>query len=92
MVRAKFKLQRYETSLSSRLVDGGAWQETEMRTLIFQAVHSQDPNSENRRFWEATPSGEIRLGTVSPAAWEQFELGKEYYIDFSPAEVPAPQE
>jgi len=57
-----------------------------MRTLVLRPVYSDKPESENKKFWDATPTGEIRLGTVNPAAWEQFEIGKEYYVDFTPAE------
>jgi hypothetical protein len=37
-------------------------------------------------FWDASPSGGLTLGTINPAAWEQFELGKEYYLDFAKVE------
>lgn len=42
-------------------------------------------DSENARFTQATPWGEIRLGIDNPAAITQFEAGKSYYVDFSPA-------
>ncbi|MDE2106306.1 MAG: hypothetical protein KGL39_54300 [Patescibacteria group bacterium] len=32
------------------------------------------------------PSADIRLNVVNPAASTQFEVGKEYYVDFTPAE------
>lgn len=58
-----------------------------MRTLIFQPVYaSNDPNHENYKFWKATPSGELRMGTVNKEVWPQFELGREYYLDFTLAE------
>ncbi len=37
---------------------------------------------ENKKFFRYTPSGQISIGTLNPAAWQQFELGKEYYVDF----------
>jgi hypothetical protein len=101
MVRAKFKLQRVECSVASRQVldENGVPKKDpnnssytlrepcEMRTLVLSPVYGNgDPNHENTKFWEASPSGEIKLGTVNEAAWSQFELGKEYYIDFTPAE------
>jgi hypothetical protein len=85
-VRAKFKVQRYETSLTMSRKQGGAaneWEEVEVRTIIMQAV--VNGSEENKEFFHATPSGEIRLSTISRAAWEAFELGREYYIDFTPA-------
>lgn len=77
MVRAKFTLVRTESTIS----DG-----KELRTLVLVPVYGKsDPDHENSKFWKYTPSGEIKLGTVNEAAWEQFELGKEYYVDFTPA-------
>lgn len=43
-------------------------------------------NEENKQFFKWTPSGNITLSVVNPAAAAQFEVGKEYYIDFTPAE------
>lgn len=39
-------------------------------------------SEENKKFFAATPSGNISLGTVNPAAYEQFEQGAEYYVTF----------
>lgn len=93
MVRAKFKLNSFTTELHQRpgkKEDGSPdWQNpvpVEKRTLNFTPVYSDKPNSENKQFWDATPSGSLQLGVVNPEAWEMFELNKEYYLDFSPAE------
>lgn len=92
-VKAKFKLNRYETTKNKRKVDPkGPWEEknlesVEMRTLIFSPVYGNgDPNHENTKFWEATPQGEIKLGVVNPEAWKYFELDQEYIITFEKAE------
>lgn len=54
---------------------------------MFNPVYANsDPKHENSRFWDATPSGEIRLGVLSPEAWEYFSIGKEYYVDFLKAQ------
>lgn len=91
-VRAKFKVTRIERSEGSRQ-DGVDQQGrpryvgTEMQTIVLAPVYGNgDPNHENTKFWQASPSGEIKLGTVNMEAAEQFELGKEYYIDFTRAE------
>lgn len=42
-------------------------------------------NPENDSFFKWTPYGEIRMGTINPDAASQFEVGKEYYIDFTKA-------
>lgn len=52
----------------------------------FSAVYGeQDPagvltdgQRENKKFWEATPSGEFKVATVTEMPWEP---GKAYYID-----------
>lgn len=59
----------------------------EVHTIHLFPVYSQDPASENRKFWEATPTGEVKLGVVNPAAGSFFELGAEYYLDFTKVEV-----
>lgn len=91
MVRGKFRLNSYTTDLhqSGHYEDGKYISDPpkEKRTLNFTPVMSDDKNPENKAFWEASPSGSIQLGTVNPGAWEQFELGKSYYVDFS--EAPA---
>ncbi len=40
---------------------------------------------ENKSFSKWTPSGEIKLSITNPAAIDFFDLGKAYYIDFTPA-------
>jgi len=96
-VRAKFKVTRIEASTGSRaqrdadgniLKDERGYQKNEtceMRTVVLSTVYSPDPNSENGKFWAASPSGEVRLGTINPEAWSRFELDKEYFLDFTPA-------
>lgn len=48
----------------------------------FAAVYSNDPNHENKAFWDATPSAELSM-TITNADAQVFELGQEYYLDFS---------
>lgn len=92
MVRAKFKVQKIERTSHMRSLgknDKGAeaWEPCELHTIVLQPVYSSDPEHENRTFWNASPSGEIRLGTINEQAWSQFELGSEYYVDFTPADT-----
>jgi hypothetical protein len=90
-VRAEFKVNSVESTLRQIPIDATAdhpagYRFVEMRTIAMSPVYSSDPNSENKKFWDASPSGELKLGTVNAAAWEQFELGGEYYIDFIKAD------
>lgn len=47
------------------------------------AVYGDSP--ENKAFFAATPSGSVELAVVKEEVAAQFELGKEYYVDFTPA-------
>jgi hypothetical protein len=93
MVRAKFKVDSFNTSLHQRRKDpSGQWvpeniETVEMRTVRMSPVYGNgDPNHENTKFWNASPSGSIELGTINPEAWSKLELGKEYFVDFTPAQ------
>jgi hypothetical protein len=91
MVRAKFKVQRIERSMGTKGVVGTdgkvTYEPAEMATVVLSPVyHNGDPNHENTKFWQASPSGEIKLGTVNAEAVAQFELGREMYVTFEPAE------
>lgn len=43
-------------------------------------------SEENKKFFQATPYGELHMGILNPDALSLFEVGKEYYIDFSKVE------
>ncbi len=43
-------------------------------------------SEENKRFFASTPAGTLELTAVRDGL---FELGKEYYLDFTPTVVPA---
>ena len=72
MVRVKMHLWKISSMAGS-----------ETKILNFQC--SYDPQiPEDQRFQKATPSGNAEFYVDNPLALEQFELGKNYYIDFSP--------
>lgn len=75
MVRGKFKLNE---------VTHVDWN-TSARKLTFSAV-SNDGTPENERFHKYTPSGIITMTVDNPVAVEQFQIGGEYYVDFSPVQ------
>jgi len=41
---------------------------------------------ENESWSKWTPSGELKLTITNPPAADFFEIGREYYVDFTPAE------
>jgi hypothetical protein len=99
-VRAKFRLNSYTTEMHTQYPhtkpvevgpgtvrhdpDYSRPEQVEKRTLNFTPVGDSSP--ENKSFWEWTPSGSLQLGCVNQEAWKRFEIGKEYYLDFTPAE------
>lgn len=85
MVRAKFKVRSITLSEGRRSSNG---EKCDLKTVQLLPVCGDSP--ENRKFFESTPSGSIDLGTINPDAAAQFEVGKEYYVDFTPvAQVSA---
>ena len=78
MIRAKFYVGSNEPNGAEREEDKG-------NRITLNAVTSGSP--ENETFYKWTPSGNIVLETINPAAAEQFVPGKEFYVDFT--EVPS---
>ncbi len=73
-VRAKFKVTKME-------------QHGPDFSVVLDPVHSNDPNHENKAFWDATPSGKIEMYINGQGRADHlgFKLGEEYYVDFEPA-------
>lgn len=86
-VRAKFQLIKTTQTMHSVRDAEGKYNTVPLTSMAFQVVHGNTP--ENEKFFASTPSGTIELGVINPEAAQQFELGKEYYIDFTPAEQSA---
>lgn len=55
-------------------------------TVFLHTVYSEDIQSEDGRFTKATPWGELRMNVDNPDAAVQFEPGRTYYLDFTPAD------
>jgi hypothetical protein len=72
-VRAKFKCDEVAQTTSGSKV-------------TMSPVYSNDPNSENGKFFKWTPFGSIVMGTINPEAAAQFAPGKEFFVDFTVAE------
>jgi hypothetical protein len=79
-VRAKFKVQSITTTLHWQADKG------HMGTVRLQPVSGG--SDENKRFYEATPAGQIELGTLNQEALAMFVIGQEFYVDFTPASAP----
>jgi len=74
-VRSKFTVQKI-TQVS--------WSK-DARIIEFGAV-TADGVPENERYHKYTPSGTVNITVDNPPAAAQFELGKTFYVDFTPAE------
>lgn len=77
MVRAKFYVGSNVPNNATREEDKG-------NTITLYAVTSG--SKENEEFYKWTPSGNIILSTINPNAAEQFEVGREFYVDFTKIE------
>jgi hypothetical protein len=71
-----------------------------MKVMAITPFHSSDPDgvcaevrlmpvysdSEENKTWSKwTPNGECRMTITNAPAIDAFEVGKEYYLDFTPA-------
>lgn len=72
--RCKFTCRKVEKSVS--------WRDKTrfLYTAVFEIV--SDGSDENRQFFEATPSGELSIGTYME---DRFTPGTDYYIDIEEA-------
>lgn len=86
-VRVKFKVDnigRQHASVHNPVT--GKYEPGETQTVNLSPVYGNgDPAHENTKFYAATPCGSINLSTINKAAGVYFELGQEYYIDFTKA-------
>jgi hypothetical protein len=63
------------------------WEACVLWSIELSPVYGNgDPEHENTKFWDASPSGSFKLGTINEEAADMFEPGREYYIDIAPAE------
>lgn len=73
-VRAKFRVSE---------VTEHAYGNQLMKTIkLVPVLKDADPESENSKFWAASPNGEIRLGTINLVAANEFTINRECYVDF----------
>lgn len=83
-VRAKFQVYSETRSPSSKYdAATGTYIPTVCRSFKLTVVSSG--SEENKAFFASTPTGILELNILNDAAADQFVLGKEYYVDFTPA-------
>lgn len=80
-VRAKFICQSVTKRLSS------VWDEISKQSVAIHVYEAElqivsGGSEENKKFFASSPTGRITLGVVRE---DHFEVGGEYYVDFTPA-------
>lgn len=55
-------------------------------TAVVNMMAVTTDSAENETWSKYTPSGQLQMVISNPVAAEQFEQGKEYFIDIAPAE------
>ena len=53
------------------------------RNVVLTPVVSADPGSENKKFWDYTPSGKLEFTWINDQV--SFQPGQEYYLDIQEA-------
>ena len=75
MVRAKFTVISIEEFVGCRVVK-------------LAAVYSSDSKSPNYTWSKATPTGKLEMTITNPAAYTQFAVGREYFLEVTPDTIP----
>lgn len=78
-VRAKFRCTKKSSSTSA--AGYGEPKPVDTEEVTFQAVAGE----ENKEWSKWTPAGQLTMTINNPAALAQFEVGRDYFLDFTPA-------
>ncbi len=62
---------------------------TSGKTIKLQAIY-ETSIPEDRRFYDATPTGSLEMFVNNPVAIERLARGKSFYVDFTPIPVDTP--
>ena len=80
-IRCKFLCQSITRSMSYKQnEETKVYENVPLDTANLSVVTGT--SEENKKFFASTPSGRLEVGLHNPNA---FEVGKEYYVDISPA-------
>lgn len=58
------------------------------REVFFQAVYSDNKDSPNYSYSQATPQASLRMVITNPAAFSRFRAGVTYDLAFSEYQIP----
>ncbi|MBL8815996.1 MAG: hypothetical protein JNL58_08185 [Planctomyces sp.] len=88
-VRCKFRCEAVEPTFFGSEPEPNGGSPTGGAVRLSAVV---DGSEENRQFFKWTPGGSLTLSTMNLHAFQQFEIGQEYFIDISRCEPPAAKE
>jgi hypothetical protein len=80
MVRAKFYCESIQ---HSNIPGTDAYANITLRP-VFGSYGDGDPDGVNKQWSKQTPSGLLQMCVTNAAAIDEFELGKTYFLDFTP--------
>lgn len=67
--------------------------EKKQPTLLYdlEFIPVSGTSEENKKFWQATPSGIFKFSTINAEAAKMFQFGHEYYVTFRVANHEPPK-
>ncbi len=77
-MRAKMVINRIEKFDQSEILHFNA--------VSKSTAYPEDGSDEDNTFAKFSPSAALNITIANPALIGQFEVGKKYYVDFTPAE------
>ena len=78
--RAKFRCVEAVRKLTT-----GAWGDEKMADSVYLTFNAV-MGLENAEWSRYTPSGNLTINITNPALFDQFVVGRDYYIDISPTQ------
>ena len=89
-IRAKFQVDEITRTASSKYNNETRKSDPcELHTLKMSPVRPGDEDSENKAFWDATPSGKLELMMVNPETVAGINPGDEFYVELTPCDSVA---
>jgi hypothetical protein len=91
-IRAKFrcnKITAEEQTIWNNSQGQGSYDRMLIHTVEMVPVSADsDPEHENSKFWDATPTGKLEIGCVPEETVRELKIGQEYYLDITLAPAP----